>query len=89
MKLLADIGINYRSKSQDVINQDDIDIESAAFLNARISLTLYDRWTVALLGHNLTDERFIASREATLFTGAEQGEVRPPRTITMQVGYQF
>ncbi len=86
--LNARVDFNYRSESLDAVNRVGV-IEAASMLNARIELLGAQGWSFALVGNNLTDERFVESRIQALFAGSQQGSVRPPRTIAVQAGYSF
>jgi len=54
-----------------------------------------DRWTVAVLGKNLTDEEVLEFSSEVPLSGAflsapaYYGYLHPPRTITAQLDYRF
>ncbi|MFV0278740.1 MAG: TonB-dependent receptor [Parahaliea sp.] len=60
-------------------------------INARVALASLDnRWEVALLGRNLTDElTFSNSANVPLISGAYNVFLDPPRTLTLQGTYRF
>mgnify|MGYP006263907225 CR=1 FL=1 len=82
----------FASASQDPLAAQDEFIQ----FNGRIGLVSFeDTWTVAITGQNLTNEKIITYANDTpigsRFQGARgfAGFVRPPRTIGVNVRYNF
>ena len=67
--------------------------DSYAKLSARIGVEAADgKWTLALVGRNLTDEKVLSSSQsflASLFQTTYLGYLEPPRTIMIQGNYRF
>ena len=76
----------------------DVDVAQDEFyqFNGRLELSDEDeRWTIALTGENLTNEKIVASAAPTPIANGISlqrsyfGFVRPPRTLGMNVRYYF
>ena len=80
----------------DVAQDADIAQEAYTQINGRLGLSDFDgRWTVAITGQNLTNETIIGSAapvpiaSGINFQRAYFGFIRPPRTIGLNLRYNF
>ena len=67
--------------------------DSYAKLSARVGVEASDgKWSLAVVGRNLTDEKVLSSSQsflASLFQTTYLGYLEPPRTIMIQGNYRF
>jgi outer membrane receptor protein involved in Fe transport len=87
LKVTGNFSLNHRGQKEDVVNQ-TTPIEAVTFYNARIALHR-NNWSLALIGKNLSDNRFVTTRVNQLFADLEQGEISNPRTLFLQMRYEF
>lgn len=80
--------VAYRSGSEDLVNRVGR-VTSATFVNGLLGIQSERGWNYALVLKNITDERHVSTRSTSLFPGMFTGEVSPPRTVAVQVGYSF
>jgi iron complex outermembrane receptor protein len=79
---------SYRSKEQFQIIAAINDQEAYGLLGARVTFwTRNDRWSFALFGTNLTDERYRTAGRGTLITqvGFAYSSIGMPRQVGLQV----
>ena len=59
-------------------------------VNARLAYVAPDRqWTLALIGRNLTDERYLTGAQRIRTEGLYNGFIGRPRTISIELGYRY
>ena len=88
LELQAGAKVSHRGAAIDSVNRSGR-LDAATFVNARIGVASHNGWSLSVAGTNLTDKRWIASRNAALFAGSEFGVVRRPRTISIHTGFRF
>ena len=91
----ASLDLQYSDDYQPVDDNDPANIQDAfTKINARVELVGDDRWSVALLGKNLTDETVSnAPNDIPLsnvgFLGSYFYFTDPPRSVELQLGYRL
>ena len=91
----ASLDLQYSDEYQPVDDNDPANIQDAfTKINARVELVGDDRWSVALLGKNLTDETVSnAPNDIPLsnvgFLGSYFYFTDPPRSVELQLGYRL
>ncbi len=89
--LLARVDLEHRSKKY--WHADNLDVQPGlSLLNARLAWNgVGDRWSVALWGKNLTDEKYYADVNAPRYSGLPYllGWLAPPRTYGVDAKFRF
>ncbi|MGV0034188.1 MAG: TonB-dependent receptor [Candidatus Azotimanducaceae bacterium WSBS_2022_MAG_OTU7] len=87
MDLTTILGVEFSDASFTALDLDPISEQgSYAKLNARVQLANEDKWSVALVGKNLTDEATTTwINDVPFFRGAYFGSIDPPRSFGVQV----
>ena len=88
------LDLNYKSDHYvDVTLNDDVQQDAYTLVNAQIAFE-NDNWAIALVGKNLTDKEIVSFVTDTPLSGtlnapAYTGYLQRPRTIAVQLRYQF
>ena len=91
LELAARVGLDYSDAYFAALDLDPISEQDAyTKVHARIQITSEAGWSVALVGKNLTDEKTTTwVNDVPFRRGAFFGSIDPPRTIGVQVQYEF
>ena len=85
-ELVTNIGLEFSDAYFTALDLDPIsEQDSFAKLNARIALSQGERWSIALVGKNLTDEKTTTwVNDIPFFRGAFFASIDPPRSFGVQ-----
>ena len=93
LELTLNVGIDFSDAYFTAVDLDPAtEQDSFAKLNARVQLASIDHWSVALVGKNLTEEKtttWVNDHPVFNNHGAYFAQIDPPRSIGLQVKYQF
>jgi len=89
LNLRASVDINYSEAP--FVEPDPDSYGSYAILNGRLELMQNNKgWSVALIGKNLTNQRFLSNIfDAPVQSGSRLGQRNAPRTIALRASYDF
>ena len=91
LELTTTVGIVFSDSYFTALDLDPIaEQDSFAKLNASVAVASSDRWSIALVGKNLTDERTTTwVNDIPFFRGAFFGSIDPPRSFGVQARMQW
>ncbi len=86
MDLVTTLGVEFSDAYFTALDLDPIsEQDSYARLNARVQLSQGDKWSVSLVGKNLTEEKVTTwVNDVPFFRGAFFGSIDPPRSFGLQ-----
>jgi len=94
-ELQANLSANYRgSYFSDVSDSEQLRADETTVVDGRVALVnTVDRWTVAVIGNNITDNRDMVSGQAasslTQYPGTYFGQMRPPASYWLEFEKRF